>query len=321
MFDGSVALSYSAVNFPIHVVEELNKHRIHFRSRPSSTSSLAPKPASTSSTSGKPEPVSSPSGNGYNGPFLDLSNTVGVLGGVSAASTLRFLEKLVQWSSSDGQETPPFVVCNDPVLNRELALHQSGWDCCTQSAGSIVVENLRRERVFLERAGARCIAMPCHVAHAWRDEIAEGCSVPLLDAGDCVAKELKAANLKPVEMGSNARIGILAMDALIVARLYQQKLENQGFEVLLPDKATMEHIVIPAREAFDREDMEGARNLLRISIQVLLVRAVSSIILVSDYMHGLLPADDPLLGKCVDPMDALVRATVLWATSTEEDKQ
>ena len=67
--------------------------------------------------------------------------------------------------------------------------------------------------------------------------------------------------------------------------------------------------------------MEGARNLLRISIQVLLVRAVSSIILVSDYMHGLLPADDPLLGKCVDPMDALVRATVLWATSTEEDKQ
>lgn len=227
MFDGSVALSYSAVNFPIHVVEEPNKHRIHFRSRPSSTSSLAPKPASTSSTSGKPEPVSSPSGNGYNGPFVDLSNTVGVLGGVSAASTLRFLEKLVQWSSSDGQETPPFVVCNNPVLNRELALHQSGWDCCTQSAGSIVVENLRRERVFLERAGARCIAMPCHVAHAWRDEIAEGCSVPLLDAGDCVAKELKAANLKPVEMGSNARIGILAMDALIVARLYQQKLENQ----------------------------------------------------------------------------------------------
>ncbi|RWW82000.1 hypothetical protein BHE74_00009565 [Ensete ventricosum] len=297
MFDGSVALSYSAVNFPIHVVEELNKHRIHFRSRPSSTSSLAPKPASSSSTSRKPEPVSSPSGNGYNGPFQELSNTVGVLGGVSAASTLRFLEKLVQWSSSDGQETPPFVVCNDPVLNRELALHQSGWDCCTQSAGSTVVEILRRERVFLERSGARCIAMPCHIAHAWRDEIAEGCSVPFLDAGDCVAKELKAANLKPVEMGSN------------------------GFEVLLPDKATMEHIVIPAREAFDKEDMEGARNLLRISIQVLLVRAVSSIILASDYMNGLLPADDPLLGKCVDPMDALVRSTVLWATSTKEGKQ
>jgi hypothetical protein len=33
-------------------------------------------------------------------------------------------------------------------------------------------------------------------------------------------------------------------------------------------------------------------------------------------MHGLLPHDDPLLKKCIDPMDALARSTIKWAKST-----
>lgn len=89
----------------------------------------------------------------------------------------------------------------------------------------------------------------------------------------------------------------------------------QGFEVVLPDKATMEHTVIPSIEAINRNDMEGAGNLLRISLQVLLVRAVNSVILASDDMRDLLPQDDPLLKKCIDTMDALAFSTVKWAQS------
>lgn len=89
----------------------------------------------------------------------------------------------------------------------------------------------------------------------------------------------------------------------------------QGFEVVLPDKATMEHIIIPAIESLRQRDMEGAKNLLRIAIQVLLVRAVNAVIIASDDMQGVLPQDDPVLKKCIDPMDALARTTVQWATS------
>lgn len=87
----------------------------------------------------------------------------------------------------------------------------------------------------------------------------------------------------------------------------------QGFEVVVPDKATMDHILIPAIEAMRRRDMEGAQNLLRIAIQILLVRAVNTVILASDEIQGLLPCDDPLLKKCIDPMDALARSTLRWA--------
>ena len=92
----------------------------------------------------------------------------------------------------------------------------------------------------------------------------------------------------------------------------------QGFEVVLPDKATMEHTIIPAIEASNRKDMEGARNLLRIALQVLLVRAVNAVILASDDMRNLLPQDDPLLRKCIDPMDALARSTINWARAAEK---
>lgn len=87
----------------------------------------------------------------------------------------------------------------------------------------------------------------------------------------------------------------------------------KGFEAVLPDQATMEHIVIPAMEAIQKKDIEGAQNLLRIAIQVLLVRAVNTVILASEEMQGLLPRDDPLLKKCIDPMDALARSTVEWS--------
>jgi len=91
----------------------------------------------------------------------------------------------------------------------------------------------------------------------------------------------------------------------------------QGFEVVLPDKATMDHTIVPAIEALNRDDMEGARNLLRIALQVLLVRAVNTVVLASEDLRDILPQDDPLLKKCIDPVDALARSTIKWAKAVE----
>lgn len=258
------------------------------------------------------------------GSLPSQANTVGIIGGVSVDSSLKFLRKLVDWSSKDGESSLPFILDSDPVLYKELLSQgRSFSSLSSKSKGSrlnpiTVVENLRNKRVFLENSGARCIVMPCNILHSWHDEVSKGCSVPFLHMGESVARELKEAKLKPLEAGSHLRIGVLATDATLSAGFYQEKLQNEGFEIVLPDKATMEHAVIPAFEALNRKDMEGARNLFRIALQVLLVRAVNSVILASDDMLDLLPRDDPLLKKCIDPMDALVRSTIKWARSAEK---
>ncbi|KAG7018350.1 hypothetical protein SDJN02_20218 [Cucurbita argyrosperma subsp. argyrosperma] len=254
------------------------------------------------------------------GILLSQSNTVGILGGSSVNSTVNFLGKLVKWSTKDGESGLPFVLCSDPTLGNELqvfdksshqVLNYKSEDLGLDSGP--LVESLKSKRDFLEKSGARCIVMPCHISHLWYEDVSKGCPVTFLHMADCVARELKEAKLKPLEAGSPLRIGVLATNAILSAGYYQEKLQNEGFEVVLPDKATMEHTVIPAIEALNRKDIEGARNLLRIALQVLLVRAVNSVILASDDIKDLLPLDDPLLKRCIDPMDALARSTINWA--------
>lgn len=150
------------------------------------------------------------------------SGTAGVMG-ASSTSSLRFLEKFVCWSTRDGEEAPPFVVCNDPLIKKELL----SFGNQLTSDSSITLGKLRQKRLFLEQSGACCIVMPCQFLHAWHDEISQGCLVPFLHIGDCVAKELKAANLKPVEYGSNVRVGVLATNDTLATKCYLDKLESQ----------------------------------------------------------------------------------------------
>lgn len=246
------------------------------------------------------------------------SNAIGIIGGASALATADFVKKVVDWTSVETEESLPLLLCSDPQLSSSslagIDLGTSRKSVSSNHRGSVLAA-LREKRMFLESSGACCIVMPCHVSHAWYEELSHGCSVPFLHIGDCVAGELKEANLKPVETGSIVKIGLLGTEATLRAGFYQDRLSNQGFEVVLPDQATMEHIVVPAIGALRRKDIEGARILLRIALQILLVRAVSMVVLASYDMRSLLAPDDPLLKKCIDPIDTLARATVKWSHS------
>jgi aspartate/glutamate racemase len=119
-------------------------------------------------------------------------------------------------------------------LNKEVLSHERNSCPCPRrhnekspSDHSAIAENLQNKRVFLEKSGVQCIVMPCHILHSWHDEVSKGCSVPFLHMGECVARELKEAKLKPLEAGSPLRIGLLASNATLAAGSYQEKLQNE----------------------------------------------------------------------------------------------
>lgn len=158
---------------------------------------------------------------------------IGVIGGVSANDTLSFAKRLKSLQPEEGS-SPPIILCSDPALSKDISFF-SAKNGRVKADHASIVENLRRKRAFLENSGVSCVVMPCHVSHSWHDDIKEGCSVPFLHVGECVAKELKAANLKPLETGSPLRIGVLASNETPVPRIYQEKLEN---EVILYPSST-----------------------------------------------------------------------------------
>ncbi|CAM6097272.1 unnamed protein product [Calypogeia fissa] len=285
----------------------------------SSSSPSAESNGIATAAAGIPSKVSS-SGNWT----FEYANTVGILGGLTPLATVDFMRKIVEATDlEDETDHIPLVLCSDPhtrksispslLLPRTNNMSSKGG---TSAMELMSVETLLARRRFLEKAGAKCIVMPCHVSHLWYDQLAEGCSVPFLHMADCVVEELKAANLQPLEAGSKPKIGVLGTQATIAAaEFYYEKLRSQGFDVALPDQATMEHAVIPGTAALRRGDMEGARNLLRIAVQVLLVNAVNLVLLACHDTPTAFLADDPVLRKCIDPTDALARATVRWSRS------
>ncbi|WOG96630.1 hypothetical protein DCAR_0415966 [Daucus carota subsp. sativus] len=310
MFDGVMRSSFNTLNCPQVHVRNVNKRRALRKTR--TDSSLAIQVSSTvlqTEEGGESTKLSQVPGSFLSGERCRIP--VGIIGGVSVVSTLIFLEKLVWWSSRSGGESASFIVCNDPAITRlrhpSTDSDQKGIDHYDRYS---VIENLRQKRVFLEQSGVRCIVMPCHVSHLWHREVSLGCSVPFLNIGDCVARELKEAKFRPLEAGSCVQIGVLANSSSSTAAFYKKKLQSQGFEVVLPDNPTMEHAVLPAIEALQKKDVEGAQNLLRIAIHLLLMSAVNTIILAADELRNILPPNDPLLKRCVDPMDALVRSTI-----------
>ncbi|KAG6554744.1 hypothetical protein Mapa_003763 [Marchantia paleacea] len=262
---------------------------------------------------------------------FDHANTVGILGGLNPLATVEFMRKIVDASNAeDESDHIPVLLCSDPNLRKRIAssrgpmkssfkpaLLEDAYGGAEEEIELITVEPLIQKRRFLEESGAKCIVMPCHVSHLWYDQLAEGCTVPFLHMADCVIDELKAADLQPLEAGTRPKIGVLGSEATLASAFYQEKLRSQGFDVALPDKATMEHAVIPGIAALQRRDMEGAKNLLRIAVQVLLVNAVNMVVLACHNMPTAFDADDPVLRKCIDPTHALARAAVKWSKTTK----
>lgn len=235
-------MSFHSLKYPSHMLGNVRKHRTLYRTKQNPI--LAVPPSSTvlhPDESGNLPESKKNSGSGAASTssdsaslFISQTTTVGIIGGVSVDSTLNFLKKLVQWSSKDGQDSLPFVLCSDPVLNTQLLSHERSYIPLLSSKRESsridhtpIVGNLQNKRAFLERSGAQCIVMPCHISHSWYDEISSGCSVPFLHIGECVARELKNAKLKPLEAGSPLRIGVLGTNATLRAGFYQEKLQRE----------------------------------------------------------------------------------------------
>lgn len=234
-------MSIQTPNHPLFLTGDAFKKRIQTQSRTRSSSGTVLQVSSallTDENGSYPEPGTSFMRCKRPSCLLSQPNTVGVIGGVSVLSTLIFLEKLAYWGSRNGKECPPFVVCSDPMLSKVLSSRGPFPSARSRMAHiklkqDQVIENLKYTMNFLQQSGARGLAMPCHLSHAWHGEISEDGSLPFLHVGDCVAMELKKAKLKPIHATNTVRIGLLTTDSLFVGSYYQDKLQSQVFLMFL----------------------------------------------------------------------------------------
>ncbi len=229
-------------------------------------------------------------------------DTLGVLGGMGPLATVDFLAKLVALTpaSHDADHLPVLVYAVPQVPDRVAPI-------LTGSGPSPLPALLAGIR-SLVAAGAKAIALPCHTAHYWADDIAAASPVPLLHIADAAIAALEAVGL------SGATVGIIGTRATWQAGIYQGRLGQRGFGVRTCSEAELEAAVLPAIALVKQGASERARPLFERAIATLLEDGADAVLLACTEIPAAF-AGHRLPARAIDGTEALARACVAWGLS------
>jgi aspartate racemase len=225
---------------------------------------------------------------------------IGILGGMGPAATVDFMAKLTRLTAAEReQDHLPLVVVSDPRVPDRVGPILEGRG---ESPLPHMLAGVRR----LERAGATCIAIPCHTAHFWYDPLAAETELPVLSILDAVLAELVR---RQVPKGP---LGLLATAATLHAQLYQPRLEAAGYACLAPDQATMAGLVLPAIRLVKQNRTGDAAPLLCRAVDTLRARGAGMTVLACTELPLAWAAAAEPPADCLDATEALARLVAAW---------
>ena len=224
---------------------------------------------------------------------------LGVLGGMGPLATADFLEKFVRlWPAEKDQDHPQVVVFSNPKIPDRVG---PILGTSTTSPLPALVESAKR----LQEFGAQLLCMPCHTAHFWYPQMVQTLNVPFLHIAEITCKEILYTESK-----DRGRVGILATRATLQAGIYQDRFNNHGVSLILPDQVDMEYL-LPAIAAVKRNAMVEAGELLTSSITRFVQQGVKVVALACTELPIALEYADPAIRKhCIDPTESLAKACV-----------
>ena len=150
-----------------------------------------------------------------------LMKTIGILGGMSAASTQIYYATLCRLTREQlgGLHSPELLIRSLDFATIEALQTEGNWE----AAGAL----LNREARALEAGGAELLLLATNTMHMLTDTMMEGLSIPLLHIVDATANRLRAQGCrKPALMATR-----FTMDA----SFYRQRLEQFGLQPVIPD--------------------------------------------------------------------------------------
>jgi len=227
-------------------------------------------------------------------------DTLGVLGGMGPLATVDFLAKLVALTpaTSDAGHLPVLVHAVPQIPDRVAPI--------LTGCGPSPLPALREGVRVLIAAGAKAIALPCHTAHFWAEDLAAAAApVPLLHIADAAIAALDAAGL------SGATVGVLGTRATWTAGIYQDRLGRRGFGVRGLADTELEDTVLPAIALVKQGQTARAKPLFERAIAALLEGGADAVLLACTEIPAAF-AGQPLPAGAIDGTEALARACIAW---------
>jgi len=149
--------------------------------------------------------------------------TIGMLGGMSAASTQIYYRELCRLTSErlGGLHSPELLIRSLDFAGIEALQAVGDWD----KAGDI----LNAEALALERGGAAFLILATNTMHKLADRMMRDVSIPLLHIADATAAAVRKRGLR--------RPGLIATAFTMEQSFYLDRLVAGGLEPIVPDAA------------------------------------------------------------------------------------
>ncbi|MDR6935768.1 aspartate/glutamate racemase family protein [Luteibacter sp. 3190] len=147
--------------------------------------------------------------------------TIGILGGMSAASTQIYYRELCRLTAErlGGLHSPELLIRSVDFADIEALQAAAAWD----SAG----ERLNGEAKALERGGADVLVLATNTMHKVAARMMDGVGIPLLHIADATASRIVAAGFRSP--------GLMATAFTMEQTFYTDRLAAAGLDVILPD--------------------------------------------------------------------------------------
>lgn len=147
--------------------------------------------------------------------------TIGVLGGMSAASTQIYYSKLCQLVRDElgGLHSPDLLIRSLDFAPIEALQMSDNWE----EAGRVL--NLHAKT--LEQAGAGLILLATNTMHKVAEEMMDGVNIPLLHIADTAAEAIRSTGLE--------RPGLVATAFTMEQSFYTDRLRSAGLETIIPE--------------------------------------------------------------------------------------
>ena len=223
---------------------------------------------------------------------------LGVLGGMGPLASAHFMLRLTLLTPAvRDQDHVPAILWSDPrVPDRMRGKLEGGED---------PLPWLLRGVTGLRAAGCGAIAIPCNTAHGWHDALA-ALGTQILHIVDAAVAELR-------KVAPAGVVGLMGTAATLRMRLYQDRLEAQGWTCIVPSDAEMTSHVSPAIALVKANRVVEAYAPLAEVAHSLAARGAGAVVLGCTEIPLAIQAGPRLAVPVVDSIDALALAAIEWA--------
>jgi aspartate racemase len=226
-----------------------------------------------------------------------VTKTVGVIGGLGPVATLDFFDRVLKRTKAGTEQDHLRLIIDNNTKIPDRNAYRRGEG---PSPGPALAAAARG----LETAGAEVIVMACNTTHAWEKEIRAAISVPFISIIDETTKAV-------AELGAE-KVGVLAVDACLVADLYQTSLKAAGIAPVLLNADSQKTFMELVYRVKAGDVGDTVRRSMATLARKLEAQGAEAIVAGCTEVPLVLTADD-IEGELVNSTDVLVERTIVFA--------